>query len=544
MSEAHAPQTGRAAVPPTVETIPALVATAVERFAARPWMHFEGETKTYADLGSDVDRIAAALAAAGLIKGETAGIFLGNGFEWLELEYAVASLGACLVPLNTWFRSRELEHIFEQSGVEVLIWDSEILGQDTTALLHELLPELGQGAPGEWRSERFPRLRTVVGRGEGPWPAGVTTWDALLAGAAADFAPAEVAPADPALVIFTSGTTGTPKGAVLSHRAVVGHMREWTAHLGLGAEDCSIMASPLFWTFGCTMNAAVPLFVGSSISLLERFVARPFLEAMLDHGVTHLQGVPTQYELALAEAGEDDDLSGIRIIQLGGSASAEDLAVRLLGRAPDAKIISAYGLTEAVAVSTWTDPDDELRDAMTTVGHVSPDLEGVLRDPADGSAVADGQIGELWLRGPAVMSGYIGGEPGVDAEGWFHTGDLMSADERGYLSIVGRSVDAFKRGGMNVYPAETELLLMEHSGVRMAAIIGVPDERLGEVGVAYVVAAERGSPAAEELIEWCGGRLARYKVPAQVRFVDELPLTLTGKVKKYELKELWESLAG
>jgi fatty-acyl-CoA synthase len=370
----------------------------------------------------------------------------------------------------------------------------------------------------------------------------VTAWDALLTDATAAGAEpvvATVSPTDPALVIFTSGTTGAPKGAVLSHRAVVGHLREWTDHLGLRADDCSIMASPLFWTFGCTMNAVVPLLAGSSIALLERFAARPFLEAMLEHGVTHLQGVPTQYELALGEAGEDDDLSGIRVIQLGGSASAEDLAVRLLRRAPDAKIISAYGLTEAVAVSTWTDSGDPLRDAMTTVGHVSPDLEGGLRDPADGSAVATGEIGELWLRGPSVMSGYIGGEPGVDAEGWFHTGDLMSADERGYLSVVGRSVDAFKRGGMNVYPAETELLLMEHPGVRMAAIIGVPDERLGEIGAAFVVRADDPGATAAELIDWCEERLARYKVPAHVRFVAELPLTLTGKVKKFELKELW-----
>jgi len=545
MSEPQAAQTAAVESLDAIETLPDLVAAAVERFGDRPWMHCDGETKSFAEMGADVDRIAAALAGAGLSQGETAGLFLGNSFDWLELEYAVASLGARLVPLNTWFRSRELEHIFGQSELEVLLWDSEILGQDTTDLLLEILPELGEGGPGEWRSARFPRLRTVVGRGAGPWPAGVTTWEALMAGAPDGAAPptVKIAPTDPALVIFTSGTTGSPKGAVLSHRAVVSHMREWTGHLGLRPDDCSIMGSPLFWTFGCTMNALVPLFAGSSIVLLERFAARPFLRAILDLGVTHLQGVPTQYELALAEADDDDDLSGIRVIQLGGSASAEDLAVRLLKRAPGAKIISAYGLTEAVAVSTWTEPDDELRDAMTTVGHVSPDLEGVLRDPADGSAVAAGEIGELWLRGPSVMSGYIGGEPGVDADGWFHTGDLMSADERGYLSVVGRSVDAFKRGGMNVYPAETELLLMEHPGVRMAAIIGVPDERLGEVGAAFVVRADPAT-AAEELIGWCEARLARYKVPAHVRFVDDLPLTLTGKVKKYELKELWASSAG
>jgi acyl-CoA synthetase (AMP-forming)/AMP-acid ligase II len=522
-------------------TLPGLLAAAVAEFGERPWMHFEGETKTYAELGADVDRIGAALTAAGLGRGETAGLFLGNCFEWLELEYAVGAVGARLVPLNTWFRSRELAHIFAQSGLELLVWDSEILGQGTLDLLLEMVPELERGGPGEWRSERFPRLRTVVGFGAGPWPPGVVSWEDLLAAVPAERPqPVAVDPADPALVIFTSGTTGTPKGAILSHGAVVGHMREWTDHLGLGPEDSSIMASPLFWTFGCTMNAAVPLFVGSSIALLERFAARPFLRAMLDLGVSHLQGVPTQYEMALAEADEDDDLSGIRVIQLGGSASAEDLAVRLLRRAPEAKIISAYGLTEAVAVSTWTEPDDPLADATGTVGHVSPDLEGGLRDPVGGAKVPTGEVGELWLRGPSVMSGYIGGESGVDADGWLHTGDLMRADERGYLTVVGRSVDAFKRGGMNVYPAETELLLIEHPAVRGAAIVGVPDERLGEVGAAFVVLDPEAEASAAELVGWCEERLARYKVPAHVRFVDELPLTLTGKVKKYEVRKLWD----
>jgi fatty-acyl-CoA synthase len=326
---------------------------------------------------------------------------------------------------------------------------------------------------------------------------------------------------------------------------VVDHLALWVHELGLRETDRSIIGSPLFWTFGCAMTALTPLLAGSMVALLERFDASEFLRIMRDHDITHLQGVPTQYELMLShpDAGATD-LSRLRLIQLGGSSSAAGLAQRLLARAPSARLVSAYGLTEAVAVATWTPPDASIEDVVETVGLAAPDLEWSVRDPDSTSEVAQGEVGELWLRGHPVMLGYVssGGHALQPPEkGWLRTGDLVCADERGYLSIAGRSVDAFKRGGVNVYPAETETVLADHPAVGQVGIVGVPDERFGEVGAAFVVLREDMSATSEEIIDWCTQRLARYKVPAHVRFVTSLPLTPTGKIQKGALRERWKS---
>lgn len=530
------------------ETIKGTLDTAVERYGAAPWMAHDGEVRSFTQLGEQVERIAGALLGLGVEPGDRVGLFLGNCFEWLQIEYAVAALGAWLVPLNTWFRERELEHILGQSAISTLIWGEDILGHDMRPLLATLVPELDDGRPGCWHSARFPALRAAVGVGAGPWPPGVRPWTDLLEAQPADARSAlaqrarAVRAEDVAIVMYTSGTTGSPKGALLRHRSIVRHIGTWTEHLQLGASDRSIMASPLFWTFGCTINALVPLQAGSMVVLEDRFRAESFLEDIVRYGCTHLQGVPTQYEMALEHPDSARfDLSTLRLIQIGGSASAEGLARRLLQRAPDARMVSAYGLTEAIAVSTWTDLADPLEDVMRTVGHAADDLEIELRDPATSEPVAAGEVGEMWIRGE-VMAGYLD-EPEATAaalvDGWLRTGDLAIADARGYLAIAGRETDAFKRGGMNVYPVEVEALLAEHPRVASAALIGVPDPQLGHVGVAFVVSTGEEPPPAEEIIAYCAGRVARYKVPAHVRIVAELPVTPSGKVQKFRLLEAW-----
>jgi fatty-acyl-CoA synthase len=530
-------------------TIHAALQRAVEHYGSRPWMAFQGEELTFSDMRGRVDAITRGLMSLGLRHGERLGLFMDNRFEWLQTEYAAASLGAWLVPLNTWFRSRELEHVIGQSGMQVLVWTAHVLGRDMTPLLLELVPELGEGEPGSWRSERFPALRAVVGVGDGPWPPGVVAWDDVVA-AGKQVTDEDVASArsavssdDVALLMYTSGTTGRPKGAMIRHRSVVSHVGRWAGHLELESHDRSIMASPLFWSFGCTINALVPLHRGSMIVLEERFDAGRFLQDLVDYGCNHLQGVPSQYEMALRHPDSDRyDLSRIRLVQIGGSASAEGLARRLLERAPAAQMISAYGLTEAVGVNTYTDLGDPLDDVMGTVGHAAADSEVVVKVPDGDDDLPAGEVGELCIRSDSVMLGYLA-NPGETEQslrgGWLRTGDLAVADERGYFRIVGRHVDAYKRGGMNVYPAEAEAVLAEHPAVAGAAIIGVPDERLGERGVAFVVLAGGRTASGEDLRSHLADRIAAYKVPEQVELIDELPLTPTGKVQKFVLRDRW-----
>lgn len=532
------------------ETIPGALASAVARFGGAPWMAYDGRSMSFAEMGEMTESIARGLLSAGVRPGDRVGLFAGNGFRWLPIEYATVAIGAQFIPINTWFRFRELDHILRESELQTLVWDGSVLGHDTRGLLDELLPELEGSRPAEWRSERYPALERVLGLGDGAWADGVRPFEALLA-AGEEVGDAElrervgeVAADDVALVMYTSGTTGAPKGAMIRHRSIVNHIGTWARHLELGASDRSIMASPLFWSFGCTINALVPLHVGSMIVLEERFEAETFLRDIVEHRCTHLQGVPSQYEMALKHPrSEEFDLSTLRLVQIGGSASAEGLARRLLERAPKAQMISSYGLTEAVGVNTWTDLGDDLEDVMGTVGHAADDNEISIRDPdSPQRECPSGEVGELWIRGENVMVGYLNSPEATAAalfDGWLRTGDLAVADERGYLSIVGRQVDAYKRGGMNVYPAEVEAFLMEQPQVRMAAVVGVPDEELGEVGAAFVVPVERAELRGSELLELCQRSLARYKVPAHLRIVDELPVTPTGKVQKFRLKESW-----
>jgi fatty-acyl-CoA synthase len=368
----------------------------------------------------------------------------------------------------------------------------------------------------------------------------------LQAGSAVSEADAQTARAavsadDVALLLYTSGTTGHPKGAMIRHRSVVDHIGDWAEHLQLRADDRSIMSSPLFWSFGCTVNALVPLHRGSMIVLQERFEASAFLRDLLDYECTHLQGVPSQYEMALNHPDSARyDLSGLRLVQIGGSASAAGLARRLLERAPKARMVSSYGLTEATGVNTYTELDDPPERITGTVGHAARDTEIVLRSPNGDEPVPIGEVGELCIRSASVMLGYLDNPDATESAlrgGWLHTGDLAVSDEHGYLTIVGRSIDAYKRGGMNVYPAEAEAVLSEHPSVQAAAIIGAPDDRLGEVGLAVIVAEDGATVNADELLTYCAERIAAYKVPARLIVVDELPVTPTGKIQKFALRQ-------
>jgi acyl-CoA synthetase (AMP-forming)/AMP-acid ligase II len=350
-----------------------------------------------------------------------------------------------------------------------------------------------------------------------------------------------------ALVIYTSGTTGQPKGVLQTHGSVNAAISRFAARLGLGPGDRSIFASPLFWIHGCWHQALVPLHCGSGLVLDTRFDAARFLQTVVADRCTHLQGVPTQYEMILNHPESATyDLTGIRVAQIGGSTFHPSLLDRLRERAPNASFLAAYGLTEA-GVVTSTAPDDSFKDIATTVGRMHPGGDAIVVDEDNDVPIEAGRVGELCLRSDCVMKGYLD-----DAEassralrgGWLHTGDLAVMEERGLIRILGRNQDAYKRGGITVYAADIETVLCEHPDVAAAAVVGVADRILGQVGVAFIVPAVGTTPDLEEVLSSVKGRLASYQVPKEIRVLDEFPRTGSGKIRKFELRASYEAKAG
>ena len=517
-------------------TVPGLVSAAARQWPDGLWLDVEGRPTTFGELARRVEEAARGLHACGVGPGSRVALHLGNRLEWFVTQYAVAALGAWLVPLNTMLTVPELANVLGHARPDTLVWAGEVLGHDTSARLRELL---ATGAAPE----------RIIGLDDASWPAGVDTWDEVLAcGATVDpevvrSLASAVTPEDIAMIIYTSGTTGVPKGVLQTHRSLVISMRRYAGRLGLGPRDRSIFTSPLFWIHGCWHQSLVPLVAGSAIVLERRFSPGPVLRRLTEAGCTHLQGVPFQYEALLGHPDSARfDLSGLRVIQIGGSTFSPTLPARLRQRAPGAELLAAYGLSEA-GQAAYTPRGASLEDVATTVGTVHAGGEARIVDPADRSVtLGPGEAGELLLRCDCVMHGYLDA-PEATAEalagGWLHTGDLARLDERGYLTILGRNQDVYKRAGATVYTAEAEAVLNEHRGVELAAVVGIPDDEFGQVGIAFVVPSEaaltQGALTQAGLLEHLTARLARYKLPAEIRFVPQLPMTPSGKVKKYEL---------
>lgn len=521
-------------------TLPALVASAARRWPDGLWVDFDGVGTSFGALAARVEEIACALHAYGLGPGSRVGLFMGNRPEWMQIQYAVAALGAWFVPLNTMMTAHELATVVGHAKLDTLVWAGEVLDADTTARLRDLL-DLGV------------RPARIAGVGEADWPAGVDGWDGVLArGAAVDpgvvtATAAAVRPDDVVMVIYTSGTTGAPKGVLQTHRALAVSMHRWVRRLGLAPTDRSVFAAPLFWIHGCWHQSLIPLIAGSGILLERRFEAGRVLRRIVEGGCTHLQGVPFQYEQLLDHPDSAlYDLSAVRTVQIGGSTLPPSLPGRVRERAPGAQFLAGYGLSEAGQVS-YTPAGASIEDVATTIGTVHEGGAAAIVDPDDQiTELAPGETGELLIKADCVMLGYLDAPEATAqalAGGWLHTGDLARVDDRGYLTILGRNQDAYKRSGAIVYTAEPEAVLAEHPGVEQASVVGVPDPERGQAGVAFVVRADR-TLTAEMVLEHAAARLARYKVPAEVHFVDELPRTASGKIKKFELGKLVAATAG
>ena len=502
----------------------------VSRFPDRPALVDvpAGRRWTYAELAADVDALALGLLAAGVTVGDRVGIWAPNCAEWVLTQYATAKIGAILVNINPAYRTSELEFVLNQSGARLLVAAQRLKTSDYAAMIDEVRP-------------RCAALEQVVLLGTGEW-------DALLeTGRRADpaaLAAIELSADDPINIQYTSGTTGFPKGATLSHHNIlnngyfVGELCHYTH------EDKICIPVPFYHCFGMVMgNLAATSHGAAMVIPAPSFDPVATLEAVQAERCTSLYGVPTMFiaELAVPDFGRFD-LSSLRTGIMAGSPCPVEVMKQVIDRMGMSEVSICYGMTETSPVSTQTRVDDSIERRVATVGRVGPHIEVKVIDPATGRAVPRGTPGELCTRGYSVMLGYWR-QPDktaevIDAARWMHTGDLAVMDDDGYLSITGRIKDMVIRGGENIYPREVEEFLYTHPDILDAQVIGVPDAKYGEELMAWVRMRPGATPlTAEALREFCLGKLAHYKIPRYVHITDEFPMTVTGKVRKVEMRE-------
>lgn len=486
-----------------------------------------GRRWSYAELLADVRRLATGLLQAGISTGDRVGIWAPNCAEWVLTQYAAAEIGAILVNVNPAYRSHELAYALKQSGAAMVISAARFKTSDYVGLLREVAPDC-------------PDLREVVFIGSPRWQelAGTPIDSEALARVAAT-----LHAQDPINIQYTSGTTGYPKGATLSHRNILNNGYLVGELLGYAAADRVCLPVPLYHCFGLVMGNLAATSHGAAIVLPgPGFDPAATLRTVQQEACTSLYGVPTMFiaELGLPDFG-DYELSSLRTGIMAGSPCPAEVMRRVIDDMHMAGIAICYGMTETSPVSTQTRAEDSLAQRVETVGRVGPHLEIKLTDPDTGATVPRGQVGELCTRGYSVMSGYWNDPEktatAIDAGGWMHTGDLAVMDGDGYLRITGRIKDMVIRGGENIYPREIEEFLHTHPDIRDAQVIGVPDATYGEELMAVVMMRDGASPlTVEQLREFCAGRLAHFKVPRYLRVVDEFPMTVTGKVRKDEMR--------
>jgi len=508
--------------PPLLEqTIGEVLAEVVARFGEREALVSvaQGERYTYRELSEAVDAVARGLVAVGTAKGDRVGIWAPNCSEWLLVQYATARIGAILVTINPAYRSHELAYVLEQSGTSLLVSAQSFKGLDYRAMVAEVAPD----------------LRTVF--------LGSPDWAALLeAGQAGDALPGRgLSASDPINLQYTSGTTGFPKGATLSHRNIVNNGYLVGELCGYSELDRVCVPVPFYHCFGMVMGNLGALTHGACVVVPgQGFEPVAVLETVQAERCTSLYGVPTMFIAELAEPSFSSyDLSSLRTGIMAGSPCPVEVMKQVQVFMPEVTI--CYGMTETSPVSTQTTAEDSLDRRVSSVGRVHPHVAVQVVDPGTGEVVERGVPGEFCTRGYSVMLGYWRDEDrtadAIDAEGFMHTGDLAVMDDEGYLSIVGRIKDLVIRGGENVYPREVEEFLYSHPDVLDVQVVGVPDARYGEELCAWVKLRPGAQVAEQDLREWCRGRLAHYKVPRYVRFTDEFPMTVTGKVQKFKMRE-------
>ncbi|AUM17679.1 AMP-binding protein [Rhodococcus ruber] len=504
----------------------------VDRAAGRRW--------TYTELAGEVDALAFGLLRAGIGKGDRVGIWAPNCAEWVFVQYATAKIGAILVNINPAYRSHELQYVLTQAGIRMLVAAPRFKTSDYAAMIDEV-------------RGNCPDLEQVVLLGSPDWDELGESGRAALADdrTRLDAAQRDLSADDPINIQYTSGTTGFPKGATLSHHNIlnngffVGELCHYTE------QDKVCIPVPFYHCFGmvmgnlaCTSHGATMVIPGPAFDPAQT------LAAVAEERCTSLYGVPTMFIAELADPGFDGfDLSSLRTGIMAGSPCPVEVMKQVIERMGMAEVSICYGMTETSPVSLQTRSDDTIDQRVSTVGRVGPHLEVKIVDPATGLTVPRGEPGELCTRGYSVMLGYWN-QPdktadAIDAARWMHTGDIGVMDADGYVSVTGRIKDMVIRGGENIYPREIEEFLYTHPDILDAQVVGVPDQKYGEELMVWIRMREGAAPLdAQSLREYCTGKLAHYKIPRYVHVVDEFPMTVTGKIRKVEMREISTALLG
>ncbi|MBI4514311.1 MAG: AMP-binding protein [Deltaproteobacteria bacterium] len=522
-----------------------------KRWPEREAVVYGDERITYHQLRERVDRLASGLLRLGVAKGDRVALWMTNCPQWLTAQFAAYKIGAILVPVYTRFKEEETRYALAQSQSSTLIFNDEFLGKiDSLAMLRAICPELDNARPGELAAAALPQLRRVICLSRRAHDnlisyeavaAGERNWLSKLA-----WAQAAVDPFDVMNMVYTSGTTGFPKGGLSLHRNNLASIYNTTARMGLNEHHRCLLNLPLFSNFGCMFVAALSFLRGAAVVLQETFDPVAAFKTIAEERITHLYGSPAYYIGYLDEPRRKQfDLSSLRGGIVGGSPLPSATMDAIAGDLGCAEILNVFGLSECGGIATTTKIDDPAELKRTTVGTPLPNARVKIVDPRTGKDAAPGEQGEICLgdalKGSCVGQGYYNmpekTREAIDPDGWFHTGDLGVLDDHGYLRITGRVKDMFLCGGFNVYPVEIENMLHTHPKVKQAQVVGVPDHKLGEVCMAFVELREGVECAGREIVDFAARRIANYKVPRFVKFVRDFPMTGSGKVRKFVLRE-------
>lgn len=519
-------------------------------------LHPDHEAVVYADRGlrmsykefNDYCRLAAkGFMKLGLEKGEHIAAWSTNTPEWLTCQFSTGKMGAVLVTVNTNYQAAELEYLLKQSDSTTIVLMEKFRDTSYIEMLYSIVPELKDSEPGQLKSKTLPFLKNVIVMGEKRYP-GTYSWEDIIrmgesvTDSELDERMESLDPDDAINMQYTSGTTGFPKGVMLTHNNIVNNGYNIANCMRLTTDDRLCIPVPFFHCFGCVLGTMACISVGATIVPVQEFNPKAVLQTVQDEKCTGLHGVPTMF---IAELNDPDfskyDLSTLRTGIMAGSNCPIEVMKGVIEKMGASEITIAYGQTESSPVITQTRTDDPIELRVESVGRALPNVEVKIVEPGTNNEVPAGVQGELCTRGYHVMKGYYKNpdatKEAIDEDRWLHTGDLAVMDEKGYCKITGRLKDMIIRGGENIYPREIEEFLYTHPQILDVQVVGVPDAVYGEEVVAWVIAKEGSDLTAEELHDYCKGKISRHKIPRYIEFIKEYPMTASGKIQKFRLRE-------